>query len=276
MFTGTVSAEQVRYGIMRRTCTGHTDIDYSIFNPTGNITILVMTPVPVSDQPAVASRLMELVPEAEQVGFVSGAEQEGFDIALRMAGGEFCGNATMCAAVFAAMQAGLSSMDAVLKVSGASEPVRALVKRRGDGSWTGTVEMPKPVKLEERELSGAGSVPVVFFDGISHVILEETIGREQAEQYAKVWCGCLGADAIGLMFLDRAASGLTPLVYVPGADTLCWENSCASGTTAVGTYLASKAGKPLSVNLRQPGGSLAVTIDQDGRAFLTGVVRQEA
>ena len=68
-------------------------VDYTVLDPTGNITILVTSPVEISLQPPVASKLMELVPEAEQVGFLS--EAEGCDIALRMAGGEFCGNASM-------------------------------------------------------------------------------------------------------------------------------------------------------------------------------------
>ena len=44
---------------------------YDVLDPTGNITILVRTPVPEADQPDVAAHLMELEPETEQVGFLS-------------------------------------------------------------------------------------------------------------------------------------------------------------------------------------------------------------
>ena len=50
-------------------------ITYSLFDPSGNTTILVETPVPVEDQPAVASALMKAEPSAEQVGFVSAPAQ---------------------------------------------------------------------------------------------------------------------------------------------------------------------------------------------------------
>ena len=75
------------------------------------------------------------------------------------------------------------------------------------------------------------------------------------------------------MFLDLRAERLTPLVYVPWADTLCWETSCASGTTAAGAYLASEANARLTVTLRQPGGSLTVEAGGDDPPRLTGTVR---
>ena len=54
-------------------------LDYRIFDPTGNITLLVETPVPAAMQPRIAAQLMALEPRAEQVGFLSP------DGALRMA-----------------------------------------------------------------------------------------------------------------------------------------------------------------------------------------------
>jgi len=45
-------------------------ISYYLMNPTNNMTILVETPVPEASFPFVAQKLMELVPEAEQVGYI--------------------------------------------------------------------------------------------------------------------------------------------------------------------------------------------------------------
>ena len=97
--------------------------------------------------------------------------------------------------------------------------------------------------------------------------------KVQAEEYARIWCRELDVDAIGLMFLDRANAGLTPLVYVPSADTICWENSCASGTTAVGVFLAADSGTPVRMTLWQPGGGLTVEVSEDGAPRLQGHVR---
>ena len=78
---------------------------------------------------------------------------------------------------------------------------------------------------------------------------------------------------------------LTPLVYVPEAGTLVWENSCASGTSAVGVWAASvqkrgnmKAGsqeKAIKMTLQEPGGILSVEVSPSGEIRLTGTVRKQ-
>ena len=285
-------------------------VDYTVLDPTGNITILVTSPVEISLQPSVASKLMELVPEAEQVGFLS--EAEGCDIALRMAGGEFCGNASMCAATYYVNKQGFEKCPVILRVSGADGTVAAEIERLHEGKWRGTVNMPRPQKLEFIDLPGAGRLPVVSFDGISHVIYEVSesertggntnvdpcgyndsyapdtakssaaqcstsdelpISRDTAEALAADWCRYLGVDALGIMFLNTEASSMKPLVYVPAAGTLFWENSCASGTTACGAYVAARSGRPVSMSLRQPGGSLWIRVSEDGAFVLSGMVR---
>ena len=74
---------------------------YSVFDPTGNITALVRDPVAPLQQPVIAAGIMRKHPEVEQVGFVS---FDGALPALRMAGGEFCGNASMSAAALLCME----------------------------------------------------------------------------------------------------------------------------------------------------------------------------
>ena len=134
---------------------------------------------------------------------------------------------------------------------------------------------------DRHEILGPGTVVdvdtgkgahIVRFDGIAHVILETPLPRERAEALAPLWCRHLGAESLGILTFDRPAGTLLPLVYVPAADTLCWEHSCASGTTAVGAFLAAGEG-PGSWSFRQPGGILTVEADPAGRLFLTGYVR---
>ena len=93
----------------------HAEVEYCVLDPTGNITILVTTPVPVALQPRIAAELMRIIPESEQVGFLS--QDDSCDIALRMAGGEFCGNASMCAAVYAVAKAGAVKSEVIMRVS---------------------------------------------------------------------------------------------------------------------------------------------------------------
>ena len=94
-----------------------------------------------------------------------------------------------------------------------------------------------------------------------------------AEQLAPEWCRYLEADALGLMFLNQSQGRLKPLVYVPAADTLFWESSCASGTTAVGAYLAAKENRAVSISLEQPGGRLEIQAQPEGALYLSGTVQ---
>ena len=143
----------------------------------------------------------------------------------------------------------------------------------------GTVSMPLPVGIGTETFPDGEVFPVVRFDGICHVIVESALSREAAESLAPEWCRFLNAEAVGIMLLDREAETLSPLVYVPAANTLCWENSCASGTTAVGAFLAAQARAQardggVSLSLRQPGGTLHIESDADGRLLLTGTVKK--
>lgn len=269
-------------------------IEYRIFDPTGNITALVETQVDPADQPAAASWIMERNQDVEQVGFVTfaaagaGAPVADVPVSLRMAGGEFCGNATMCAAAFYMMVSNMIGEAKVkVRVSGAKEPLDVSLVRRDAVSFDASVTMPPALGIDELRLSDGMlsgsdvlSLPIVRMEGIAHVIIEPDSGffglkddSALVETLLRGWCGALGAECLGMMFLDEGNSvrALTPLVYVPGADTMFWENSCASGSAAAGIYLAAKAGRPVDVTFSEPAGSLRVTSDpQTGCTVLYG------
>ena len=299
-------------------------IKYSILDPTGNITALVETETEISLQPEIAAEIMKQHPEVEQVGFVRFYEDGNVNGELRMAGGEFCGNASMSAAALcllrrtenslrnAELQKAASGAEIrpqiqtiILNVSGAEEPVAVSLQRQEDCSFSAVIEMPPVPAAEETEFTFAElkeKLPLVRMEGISHIV----IGRnshffrlknepELAEQAVQQWCAELGADGLGLMFLEEDAgtaepeymeeesagsAGLkfrmTPLVYVHAGGsggTVFWENSCASGTAAAGMYAASEMGKKSMVSLREPGGTLKAECDPgNGKVQLYGSV----
>lgn len=271
------------------------DIRYSIFDPTGNITALVESPVEIIRQPEVAAGLMKRHPEVEQVGFIS------FDPvpSLRMAGGEFCGNASMCAAARILMETGASEMKKQeytrikLRVSGADDPVEVDLKKKDRDSFLAGIHMPRAEGIKELDFDYGhmrDKLPVVLMGGISHIILSPKSpfaslkdDREAAESALRSWGDQLGHPGLGLMFLtpkklppedSRGSSiyyDLKPLVYIPGSGTMFWEQSCASGSAAVGVYLAAKQGSIIDLTLQEPGGSLRVTSDPvKGETWLYG------
>ena len=259
------------------------EVSYVLMDPTGNMTVLVETPVPGSCYHKIAAELMRLEPMAEQTGFLTFTQAdvkmgglcitEGFDAELKMAGGEFCGNATMSSAVRCAMKKGLDEDSMMIKVSGVQEPVTASVKHLESGKWEGKVGMPACRNIQSVTFPDGQTWPVVSFDGISHVIVEEFLPEWEAENLIKKWCYYLKADALGMMFFDCEKAELTPLVYVPAVDTLFWESACGSGTTAVGAYLSQNEDRDIMITLKQPGGSLTVTAQRNGSLYLKGIVR---
>lgn len=265
--------------------------NYRIFNPTQNITILVSEPTAVERQPEVAAKLLELHPEAEQVGFVS-IPGGSNDIELRMAAGEFCGNATMSTAALFGIENGMKAGEErviTVSASGTDKPVKVRLKCFGE-EFEGSVYMPLPVEIKEVNVPGLEDrIPAVDFGGIVHLIAESDsiddefiffrqtkFARSDCEELIKKWCTSLNAPGLGIMFIkgDR----LVPLVYVPGVGTVCWESSCASGTTAAGAYLAHRMNSDASFSFKEPGGVLEIEsrhnpVSGERELILTGHVR---
>jgi len=274
------------------------DLRYAILDPTGNITALVESPVAVSRQPEVAAGIMARHPQVEQVGFLTAVSQDGEPgrSALRMAGGEFCGNAAMSAAALVLLSEspgttgdrvqpdGESTPETVcLQVSGAERPVEVRLWRETENRFRAGVRMPPAKEISKESFSwedNRGQLPVVWMEGISHIVIEPdspfwALRRDKASAEAAVrdWCDRLSADGLGLMFYEDSPSArrLTPLVYVPGSGTVFWENSCASGTSAAGMYLAEKNGGPVDLTMEEPGGVLRVESDPArGETWLYG------
>lgn len=257
--------------------------EYFLVDPTRNITILVDAAIPIAKQPQVAETIMRSEPVAEQTGFISiDTSDRRADILLRMAGGEFCGNATMSAAAVFCRKTGLTSgevRDVKVGVSGISEPVNVRIEATDSGTYNAVVTMPSPETITIRDFvykNKKFSLPMVQFGGITHLIAENLNDRTIAEEAVKIWCKELGVTCLGIMLLDREQMRLDPLVYVSVPETCMWESSCASGTTAVGAYLAGIRGQnepPIKLRLTEPGGDLTIEEDENGRLKLGGHVR---
>lgn len=234
-------------------------IQYVLADPTGNITALVESPVSLEKRRTVAASLMSADSKIEQLGFLS-APSKGGDIALTMAGEEFCGNACLSAAAYYLRQKGKISGSVLVEISGADSIINVNLAASGEYEYTGTVDMPLPLAFEELD-SPVGRLSLLRFPGINHAIAPTGISAAEAEKLIVPLACSVGGEAFGLMLLDEELSALSPLVYVPGAGSLFWERSCASGTSAVGAYLALRSGENVSVSLKQPGGSLSIAAE---------------
>ena len=241
-------------------------LQYTVIDPTKNITLLVTTPMPRVHYAEIASHLLALEPDAEQVGFLESSDEQ--DAALQMMGGEFCGNATMSLGAWLCRNEteGVSRHFS-LDVSGVDAPVSCDVSVVRHG-YIGTVSMPLPEKIETLTLpygDGEISLDAVFLPGICHIIAPNgTVQRHQAEDALRKWADILPMDAVGILLLDETAMYFDPLVYVKATDTAYWERGCGSGSAAIGAWITQKQGKGQCLSLKQPGGTIAVvTVWQD-------------
>ncbi len=265
------------------------EIRYVKADPSGNITLIVTSFVPRSAQGKAASSLMLLCPEAEQVGFVEAPENADAFARLQMAGGEFCGNASLslaaCLMERRAADAGAGPLlsgdcaEIPLEVSGAGKTVLCRMAAKGGGLFSGEIDMPLPECVEIHDFLCAGRkirLPLVRFPGIAHIVVfGGALHNGEAEKCAQCWAEALRVPALGIMFYDGSSKTVEPLVYGLGANTLCWERCCASGGAAVGAYLACCARESVSAYLKQPGGGIAVTAEITGDALSRLVIKGE-
>ncbi len=272
-------------------------IKYNYIDPSGNITILVESEITGTEQSAVSKKLMDAEPACEQVGFVRKSSRR---VRLRMAGGEFCGNAVMSAAVLLCDDTGASvgqTRSVTVESSGADDPIQVDITRLDDEDdlhvYRGKVDMPIPRRVGIKKLMIGGTqyeLPVVEFEGIAHMICMPqvlSLTDEEAERALRMLLDSFNTECIGMMLIssveDHNPEGASdelnyemfvrPLVYVPAVDTCVWESSCASGTTAIGMYYSDlRPDSRININAYEPHGTLTVSAE-DGHLYLTGIVR---
>ncbi len=247
------------------------ELEFVKINPAGNMTVIILTPLPRSTYADVARLIM--APGslgAEQVGFSEVAERPGSMGRLHMMGGEFCGNASRAFGAFLALHSQTEQIP--IEVSGHCGVLEIEVKFGPDGrpSWASS---PVPLPKSVRTLPGfGGSARLIEFAGISHAVIwgetpSEGAYRRIAETHFADDCA-----AFGVMFVEgeaddalEAAGGevqMVPIVGVRDSRSLVWEGSCASGSVAVACAVAHlRGGKMGDLKVKQPGGTLIARLE---------------
>lgn len=244
------------------------------WNPGGNTTILVLDPVPRDLHAEVAVELMnDRSLCAEQVGYLEAPSHPSALAKLQMMGGEFCGNASRClAAQLARMkeQEGRGSTNPndpqtiAIEVSGhkgvLGAKVTTLVPRC---RWDVEIEMPLPKEIRTGIDGQLGLYSIVVFEGIVHIVLWEKSVSDLLVQESLSFLKASGlpGETWGILFYNEEQQSMTPVVSVEAVNTLIYEQSCGSGTVAVGAALAEKRKAPIPrLTVRQPGGNLIVDV----------------
>lgn len=240
-------------------------IHYVKADPCGNTTILVLDPVNREQRGMLSKQLM--APDcvgAEQVGYVTLFDGQD-DIRIDMMGGEFCGNASRSVAAYMAMKTGKE--DAAYKIccSGCEDLLQASIRHLEGNTYDAAIDMPLPKEIDAI-IVAVGEMPIRFFrvdfGGIVHFVyvgqnidlLDKNTYWESVKEYAADSM----PDALGLVLFDLHKRSILPAVYVKATDTLYWEQSCGSGTAAVGAVMTCMLKSDFSAAIEQPGGTLTV------------------
>ena len=236
-------------------------LDYYIVDPTGNITALVLSKTDTKYYSDISSIIMSEHPNVEQVGFVD------FSCStpkLRMAGGEFCGNATISTAALFCELNNILSAEITVDVFGTPKPIQVEIIKNQD-IFNGKIFLPKPKRIYNKSFMINEIIyefPVVEYDGISHIIADYGMDTDTGGKILKKYCDLMNLQALGIMIYKEEDNSLLPLVYVKECDTCVCENSCISGSCALTAFL-SKKNNNVDIVLNQPGGKIRVFACED-------------
>ncbi|MDE6734900.1 MAG: hypothetical protein K2J64_05490 [Desulfovibrio sp.] len=236
-------------------------LTFSKWSSGGNTT-LFLHDAGASPQEQAAWARAVLDPEvlgAEQAGTVSLAGRS-----LRMAGGEFCVNASRAFGALLALGSAPNGGEwgGEIRVSGWEGPV-ALAVRGAEPCWEvdARLQLP-PTARPERHAGGI----VVHLPGISHLLLPldesarpqqgapDLLSRARSTLSA---AGLLAEAAAGVIWWQPTPEGarMMPVVHVRDAGTLMAEQACGSGALALALALAEN-GALERCRLHQPSGSV--------------------
>lgn len=243
-------------------------VDFIKCNPVHNMTILVKSEYPADQHPHIASQMMAYSHlYAEQVGFIEQSSRPDCVAGLKMAGGEFCGNACISLAACLAAEQQLQPnerLEFALEASGTEQPVLCQVEKSSE-EYVCEVKMPLPVRLEHSQLTFEGTdlkLGIVRYHDFFHTVIEvehvDQLAKESAERLARLLGVASGGKLVAVLLYHPATNELAPLIYIPSLDSMVWERGCGSGTSSLGAYLAWSRKETIMIPIRQPGGIIHV------------------
>lgn len=273
---------------------------YTVYSASGNPTALVWAFSQSEEKrKEINEEIMAQNSMVEQVGFllpnacgitypgVGGTTISGI-FSLKMAGGEFCGNAARCA-IYAYLRGEEGIID--LSVSGAERPVRGGLRTLKDGSKEVWCSIPVPAQAAECLLP-VDEGWIVRLGGIVHLVIEggtqpgiDTNSPEEKKAFAFELLKKYGLNrepAAGVIWItgrkgetrEQAQLSILPVVYVREINTLFCETACGTGTVAAALVYSQKNKSSFRLSAVQPSGeALSVEVQYSSGTFLDVVLK---
>lgn len=263
-------------------------LNYVKISPAQNMTVLITDFVNQEDHMMISNAVMRYDSlNAEQVGFIVTPSRIDSKIGLRMAGGEFCGNALLSAAAYGTYKGLCPVGDFCVDSSGVNNSLRCETKPVTQNCFSVCAEMPEPVNVRAISLDVLGEAvtgSVVELYGISHFVAEFWPDSKMLDSILDILITKTPSSAIGVIPYRRLSLGsyeIHPYVYVRGTESRVFERACGSGSYALGVHLFRERGE-MTAEVHQPGGVISVgmgtsnwistdvTISSEGSVYIGG------
>lgn len=243
-------------------CVNGKSIEYTVLNPSGNITALVLTQdIGKSDYTHIAKEILQKNKQVEQVGFLTKfVTKDGNTIwKINMSGDEFCGNATRAFASYIYNSKFVDKDVFEVMCSGCNDIITATVGKtsKNDNNFdvnNSFIELPinkeisiffekQSISFEENDIE----VFVVKLSGITHILIDKKYQsvllskNNDKDNCVKNIISSVNLDeekAVGVIFYNEENNQIDPFVWVKDVDTVYNENACGSGSLAYGIKVA--------------------------------------
>jgi diaminopimelate epimerase len=219
-------------------------IPFKIYYPGGNTTALVLKNIAKNRQAQIARVIMRQNKSIEQVGFVEPAKKAGTSLHLEMMGGEFCGNAARCAALYASKIFKKNKIS--LTVSGFKSVLNATASKTGMA-----LELPGNFLLKTKKV---GENFIVDLKGIRFYVSRKEIKKSQINQIVRKYGR--NCPALGIEQIVTVSNGLKilPWVWVKKTKSTVKETGCVSGSLAAAVVLRLEKPGQNNFQIFQPSG----------------------
>ena len=254
------------------------EFNYYVYSPCGNDTALVEgTNIDEQTKKIINNKIMNTNNNIEQVGFVSLDRCK-----LVMAGGEFCGNATRSAAYYY-LKGNSGEID--IKVSG-DIIIKAGVNKEGK-AWS---QIPLYEGRDYIKQLDKGIFEIKI-SGIKYMILEKDLSKQYLSDKKNIKSNAMNllkeynlreSEAMGVIFLEDVNNNIKihPVVWVRNVNTIFYETSCGSGTTAVAMLKAIQNNRSQNIDIIQPSNQIITAKIEINRgkienAYILGNIRTD-
>lgn len=248
-------------------------LEYKIYTSSGNDTAIVYgVDYSIEDKKNINDFIINKHKNVEQVGFIDKEKKE-----LVMAGGEFCGNATRCAAYDI-----LDGNIGIIKIKINNNLILNAGVDEDNNVWC---EIPINNKNLISKISN--DIYIIDLNDINFIVMSQNYSKEYLIDKSNIKKTSMSyinkynltdKKAVGVIYLEDIGNDIKihPIVWVKSIDTCFYETACGSGSIAVCIVLSYIKKDSLTIKLIQPSNKIInASIENNDNIFSNAKISGE-